>query len=115
MDETLDPRSGSPGNGTERPIAMAVIHVLFHADLRRIEEVHVLGPEGRDSAPVAIGRDQPLFVAPANRKQRALNDPCISRHQFTVRYLASPARFEVAVSPQARRAVRFLTEAGVSI
>jgi two-component system nitrogen regulation response regulator GlnG len=116
MDETLDPRSGGAGADVNTvPVAMAAIHVLFHADLRRVEDVYLLGPASADSGTVVVGRDQPLFVAAARGKHSGLCDPCISRQQFSVRYLSSPPRFEVVVSPEARRGLRFFTDGGAPL
>ncbi len=116
MEHTLDPRSLGSGVIDRDALTMnAVTVVLFHPDLRRVGEVHVLGPAHTAArAETIIGRDQPVFVA-ASGHGRPLADPCISRHQLSIRYLGPSAGFAVLAAPDARRPLSLWTMAGTPL
>ncbi len=113
LTQTIDPVSSLPEVPDRGPTAMATIEVLFHSDLRRIGDRHVLGPANDPSSSVVrvIGRNEPDFVG-SGGETRGLLDPCISRQQARVWWMADRGQFHVEASPDGRRAVHLWSTDG---
>ncbi len=113
--ETIDPGRLVEGSVQQTgALHLPIVEVLFHYDLDAVGFVTspplFLGGEA-----VSFGRDAPLFVRPERGhggERRALGDPCISRHQFTLRWVRSLQCFEIVVAKDSRRALTLLSQKG---
>jgi two-component system nitrogen regulation response regulator GlnG len=117
MDETLDPEVHRSRSGSLDIDDAVVVEILFHPDLRRVGERLVLGVAGSEQASreAELGRESPLFRGAGWGDARALADPCISRRQLAIRWLASRQGFEVRQETESRRQVRFFSGEGAPI
>lgn len=99
---TLDPIEPSVSCAEEASPEVVVIDVLAHPDLRRVGDRSVVF-EGR----VDVGRIGPLFAPmDGGTSARSLDDPCVSRQQFSLSYDRVARRFGVTTTTAARRPLR---------
>jgi two-component system nitrogen regulation response regulator GlnG len=106
IEKTLDPVAHETRDDGEA--RMPAVEILFHPDLSRIGAVALL-PSAAEGD-VLVGRAQPLFADADG--QRAIDDPCISRQQLSIRWLEGEQRFRIGAPSGARRSVAATTLAG---
>jgi two-component system, NtrC family, nitrogen regulation response regulator GlnG len=111
--ETVDPTSRRPEEAGRRDVPVATIEIVFHPDLSRVGERHVLGGVDSDGELSAIvGRDEPVFGKPGSGSATPLLDPCISRQQARIAWSPARSAFRVETVAGARRALELLTLSG---
>jgi DNA-binding NtrC family response regulator len=103
-EETIDPREAVRGTSAGSA-ARLEIEILFHSFLERVGDVFRVGAAGeRRAAEIRIGRSAPNFER-TGAPPGPLNDPCISRSQFTIRWSPALSVFAIGSDRGARRPI----------
>jgi DNA-binding NtrC family response regulator len=111
IDRTLDPLEtldGQAGDGTG--MLTPALEILFHSDLRRVGAVTAAGLLAPRQA-LIVGRQYPPFHGGLQPTLDApLDDPCISREQLSLCWLASQQTLQITAHGGARRKLALLDE-----
>jgi DNA-binding NtrC family response regulator len=102
--DTADPTSGGREDGALRSECV-VVGIVFHPDLARVGAVARFSLDEASGEGVAVGRQAPVFTSVAGAAV-PIGDPCVSRHQATLRWSAKKRVFAIEPAKGARREVR---------
>lgn len=82
------------------------LRILYHLHLARIGGWSLPCPALETGRSISVGRRSPLFRLPGEEQYaRPLDDPTVSRRQFTLSWSREDGQFRVVPAPDARRGV----------
>jgi hypothetical protein len=113
MSDGTTPRP--PAGATDAPTAGRAsepgLLILFHPDLSLVGYRAPIPSGGR----LVVGRDVPLFESAWSTHARALEDPCIARHLFSLAWHADRRCFELNADPAMARGLALLDAQGAPV